>query len=300
VDVLVGTATTEGATWEVRAEAPWDGDVVWLTVTVTADAPLVDVVIGRMFDADIDFGWNGVYDTDNRLGDGWVSAAGAWDGRADALAAEGGEGFVCSWCTTLADAAAGAGAEGVSDAQLALLVPVGDLAVGESRAVRFAYGFGMDAATAVEAAVAAAADADHDRDGVDAPTDCDDADADVFPGAPETTDGRDEDCDGAIDEESAGVDDDGDGYTESAGDCDDADPAVHPGADPADGVADADCDGVAEGLPADTGVGADGGADTGGEVELEGGCACDAGGGGVGPWLAAIAIGAVALRRRRG
>ncbi len=62
--------------------------------------------------------------------------------------------------------------------------------------------------------------------------DCDDvsgAGPEIFPGAPEQLDGRDNDCDGAIDEGTAAADDDGDGYSENGGDCDDADPAISPG-----------------------------------------------------------------------
>jgi predicted outer membrane repeat protein len=96
-------------------------------------------------------------------------------------------------------------------------------------------------------------------------TDCDDADADSFPGNAEQCDARDEDCDGAVDEEAvdrtAWADDaDGDGFQGTAvvedceapegweplsgeSDCDDADPSVHPGAVEICDGADQDCDG---------------------------------------------------------
>jgi hypothetical protein len=108
-------------------------------------------------------------------------------------------------------------------------------------------------------------------------TDCDDGDAAVHPGAEETCDGVDQDCDGTADEGATDattwyLDTDGDGYGEDAtataaceaasdwvaagGDCDDSDPAFHPDApeddctDPSDyncdgsvGYADADADG---------------------------------------------------------
>ena len=67
--------------------------------------------------------------------------------------------------------------------------------------------------------------------------DCNDYDADVYPGAPDPYgDGADQNCDG-----TDGVDEDGDGWASAAGggpDCDDTDAAL------GDIGADADCDGV--------------------------------------------------------
>lgn len=99
---------------------------------------------------------------------------------------------------------------------------------------------------------------------VDDASDCDDTFAFVHPGAPETCDLRDEDCDGTVDEDAVDAtirwaDADGDGYgapeTETVAcnggvspglaDCDDTDADVHPAATDRlclDGV-DADCDG---------------------------------------------------------
>ncbi len=95
--------------------------------------------------------------------------------------------------------------------------------------------------------------------------DCDDLEAAVHPGAAETCDGVDEDCDGTVDDSPTDpadfyADGDGDGYGDAgtavsdcsapvgyvadATDCDDADLAVHPGATETCDGADEDCDGV--------------------------------------------------------
>lgn len=70
---------------------------------------------------------------------------------------------------------------------------------------------------------------DADGDGYSSPTDCDDTDAAVNPGATEVWyDGVDQNCDGLDD-----YDRDGDGYTairHGGGDCDDGRASVHPGA----------------------------------------------------------------------
>lgn len=96
--------------------------------------------------------------------------------------------------------------------------------------------------------------------------DCDDRDDEARPGAAETCDPGDDDCDGEADEGLSSVfylDADGDGYgTDSSpaqgcvapegyategGDCDDSDPSFHPYAvDAPDGL-DQDCDGQADG-----------------------------------------------------
>ena len=85
---------------------------------------------------------------------------------------------------------------------------------------------------------------DRDRDGHLAADDCDDLDHRVFPGAPETCDGKDNDCNGQTDE---GFDLDGDGAWNMAecahgNDCDDSDPEIPKGERPYDGI-DQDCDG---------------------------------------------------------
>lgn len=110
--------------------------------------------------------------------------------------------------------------------------------------------------------VLSACGADADGDGAKAGVDCDDNDADVFPGAEEICDGKDNNCSGTIDENVtttfyADVDNDGFGSPEpsfercEAGtnevedntDCDDSEADAYPGAEElCDGI-DNDCDG---------------------------------------------------------
>ncbi|MEQ1506522.1 MAG: right-handed parallel beta-helix repeat-containing protein, partial [Myxococcota bacterium] len=134
--------------------------------------------------------------------------------------------------------------------------------------------------------------------------DCDDGDATVAPGATETCDGRDEDCDGSIDEGVRATvypDDDGDGLGDTAGafegcpgldgvaeggDCDDSDPART-----------TDCDGTTGGGGGDDDD--DGGSSSGDGEDEAGGCGGCASGGTAGPgWTAGVVLAALALRRR--
>jgi gliding motility-associated-like protein len=111
-------------------------------------------------------------------------------------------------------------------------------------------------------------------------TDCDDTNANVFPGATEVCDGVDNNCDGQIDESGGTVwyvDADADGYgdvndtgvtsctqppgtVDNNGDCDDANSSVNPGAiEICDGI-DNNCDGIIEeptiqGLPNQEAIG---------------------------------------------
>ena len=92
------------------------------------------------------------------------------------------------------------------------------------------------------------ADDDDDGDGF-SPSDpkypdCNDTDRDTYPLAAEVYDGRDNDCDLAVDEGTDGADDDGDGMSEVDGDCNDNDPDTYPGAPEQLDFADNDCDGV--------------------------------------------------------
>jgi hypothetical protein len=78
-------------------------------------------------------------------------------------------------------------------------------------------------------------------------TDCDDTDANTFPGAPELCDRKDNDCDGVVPADE--VDDDGDGFTECEGDCDDSNANTFPGAPEICDDLDNNCDGtIDEGL----------------------------------------------------
>ncbi len=103
---------------------------------------------------------------------------------------------------------------------------------------------------------------------VDDDSDCDDADANQFPGADEYCNGEDDDCDGTVDEDDAVdaltwyLDADADGfgdasvsdigclqpndYVDNADDCDDGDPGVNPDADEYCNGIDDDCDGAVD------------------------------------------------------
>lgn len=99
---------------------------------------------------------------------------------------------------------------------------------------------------------------------VDNSLDCNDADADDHPDAPERADGRDNDCDGTVDEALMryyrDVDGDGfggqqefmdafeplPGYVDNDADCDDGNPAISPAATEVVDSADNDCDGLVD------------------------------------------------------
>jgi hypothetical protein len=76
--------------------------------------------------------------------------------------------------------------------------------------------------------------------------DCDDDDATIYPSAAELPDGKDNDCDNAIDEGTVMADEDGDSVTPEQGDCDDSDSATYPRAMEQPDQKDNDCDGVVD------------------------------------------------------
>jgi MYXO-CTERM domain-containing protein len=133
---------------------------------------------------------------------------------------------------------------------------------------------------------------DEDGDGYTSKEDCDDTDADVYPGAPEIPDdGIDQDCDG-VDETTEDTGDPGDtGTPVDTGTAD-----TGPVADTADtSTGDTGSEDTASG---DTGP--SGGEDTGSvEKDESGGCGCSAAPAGSG-WLAsALLFGLIGRRRRR-
>lgn len=123
--------------------------------------------------------------------------------------------------------------------------------------------------TPVVTPTATSAPIDADSDGVSLPDDCDDTNADIKPGAAETCNGKDDNCNGTIDDNAkdtkvffADTDDDGfgdaentqdacsapAGFVDNSGDCDDSRASVSPdGTEVCGDGLDNNCDGGAPG-----------------------------------------------------
>ena len=84
-----------------------------------------------------------------------------------------------------------------------------------------------------------AAGVDQDQDGFTTANDCNDSNPSIHPGAIETCNLVDDDCDLVTDE---GFDQDSDGWTTCGGDCNNVNPSIHPGATEICNGIDEDCD----------------------------------------------------------
>jgi hypothetical protein len=85
---------------------------------------------------------------------------------------------------------------------------------------------------------------DNDGDGFDRCSgDCDDGDANIFPGAGELCDAKDNDCNCIIDDDT---DFDGDTFTVCDGDCNDSDPGINPLASEICDLIDNNCNGLTD------------------------------------------------------
>ncbi|MBJ95751.1 MAG: hypothetical protein CMP23_14920 [Rickettsiales bacterium] len=133
-----------------------------------------------------------------------------------------------------------AGADGIASASRPLSVGTHTITVTATDA------FGLVGSSSVNIEVVS--DPDNDDDGFPASEDCDDNDANAYPGAPDPFgDGIDQNCD-----EVDGVDLDGDGWlapgqgvAAADEDCDDSDASIYPWAgDLAEDLVDSDCDGL--------------------------------------------------------
>jgi len=96
-------------------------------------------------------------------------------------------------------------------------------------------------------AVTPLSEIDNDGDGfTETQGDCDDTNSAIKPGAIETENGLDDDCDSLVDEGTNAYDDDGDGYSENQGDCNDATTAQNPSVTESCNGSDDNCNGATD------------------------------------------------------
>ena len=227
VQTLRGSVDLPGATVDLVLDLPVDRTVLYTSFVLTPDEALQDVWLSRTVDADTDYLLDGTYSTANGADSGVAWAGSLQMDKALAIATEGGQGGVCSWCSTPDGVLAGSTGESEGDYVVGVATSLGSVDAGESVEVLFVYGFGASVDDAVLLAEESASWVDRDGDGASEDGgDCDDRDPWVSALLPEYPDGLDNDCDGEIDEDTSVSDDDGDGLSEADGDCDDEDASV--------------------------------------------------------------------------
>ncbi len=180
--------------------------VVWVRLRIVPHAALDAVSVLRAINPDPDAWLTGSTRADLSVEGEVVTAESPEDGRSLALASAAGEGGWCDACTSPSGLATGDWSAS-SDARMGVRVPLGALDADLPVVVDFVYAFGDGAAEAALLARASLADADPDGDGV-VDGDCAPWDDSVGTGLAEEPDGRDNDCDGAVDEGLPGEGDD--------------------------------------------------------------------------------------------
>lgn len=126
------------------------------------------------------------------------------------------------------------GAPGSTPEELRTALVISSVEVQDSRSTQTTSGYVYP-----RLSLADVLEPDFDGDGYESGTDCNNGDPDVFPGAEEVCDGKDQDCDGLEDNLPDG---DQDGFNACA-DCNDEDGDVFPGQEEKKDGVDQDCDG---------------------------------------------------------